>query len=109
MKKLILIIIALTIIVSTPSCNLNGKATLIVKNVGELSISARVERAEVQLNPGEEEHFVMTWPGKKDMNSNLSIYAIAYRETMWENTNFWIKNGETKLLEVGFDRPEITK
>ena len=110
MKRLILVITAITFLIVLPACKYNGEATVIVKNVGVLTASVKVETAEVQLGPGEEEEFTITWPGSgNDMNINLSVYPLAYRETMWESTNFWIKDGETKYFEIEFYPPELSK
>ena len=109
MKKLILILIVLAALVILPSCKLNGEATVIVRNIGDLALEVTVERAKVTLRPGEETEFTLTWPGKQDMNSNLSYSAIAYKEILWDSINFWISNGETQTYELEFYTPELTQ
>jgi len=109
MKKLILVLVILTTLITLPFCNFNGEAKVIVKNIGELTISVTIETAYVTLYPGEQDEFTITWPGKKDTNLNLSYVATAYRELLWDNINFWIKNGETKIYELEYYKPEITE
>ncbi|MEN8223713.1 MAG: hypothetical protein ABFR36_10735 [Acidobacteriota bacterium] len=109
MKKLILVLIVLATLVILPSCKFNGEATVIVRNIGDLSIRVTIERSTVALDPGEEEEFKLTWPGKDDINSNLSYSAIAYQEILWDSINFWIKDGETKIFELEYYTPEITR
>ncbi len=110
MKRLILLILVITFLMVLPACKYNGEATVIVKNVGDLTAFVELENAEVTLSPGEEEEFIITWPGGgNDMNLNLNIFPLAYRETMAESTNFWIKDGETKYFEIEFYTPELSK
>ena len=100
MKRVVLIITALVVLIILPACKYNGEASVIVKNVGNLTASATIENAQLIINPGAEEKFTITWPGRDDMNLNLSTFPLAYKETMWESENFWIKNGETKYIEL---------
>ncbi len=109
MKKLILILIVLATLVILPSCKFNGEATIIVRNIGELAVTVTIERSTVTLYPGGEEEFKLSWPGKDDINTNISYSAIAYKETLWESINVWIKNGETKIFDIEFYTPEITE
>ena len=109
MKRLFLVITVLAVLVVLPGCKFNGEATIIVKNVGELAISVEIERSRVNLAPGEEEQFDLSWPGKQDVNTNVSYYALAYQETLWDSINVWISNGETKIFELEFYTPEITE
>ena len=109
MKKLILILTVLAALVILPSCSFNGEAVVIVRNIGDLAIEVTIERSKVTLYSGEEEEFKLTWPGKDDMNSNVNYNAIAYRALLWDSINFWIKDGETKVFEIEYYTPEITK
>lgn len=109
MKRVVLIITVLIVLIILPACKYNGEATVMVKNVGDLTASVQIENAQLVISPGEEEEFTITWPGRDDMNLNLSTYPLAYKETMWENENFWIKNGETKYFEIEFYTPETTE
>ena len=109
MKRLILVVSVLVALVVLPACKFNGEATIIVKNVGELAISVEIEGVRVSLTPGEQEQFDLSWPGNGDINTNISYYALAYRETLWDSINMWISDGDTELIEVEFYPPEITK
>ena len=109
MKRQVLVIMVLMILVILPSCKFNGKATIIVKNIGGLTLSVQIERSTVSLAPGEQEQFDLSWPGKGDINTNISYYAPAYKEKLWDSINVWISNGETKVFELEFYTPEITK
>jgi len=109
MKKLILILTVLATLVILPSCSFNGEAIIIVRNIGDLAIEVTIERSKITLYSGEEEEFKLTWPGKGDINSNVSYNAIAYKETLWDSINFWVKDGETKVFEVEYYTPETTK
>jgi len=99
----------LATLVILPSCKYNSEATVIVRNIGELAINVIIERTEIILYPGEEEEFTMTWPGKQDVNSNLNYNASAYPNLLWDSINFWISDGETRVFEVEFYRPDLTR
>ncbi len=109
MKRLILVITAITFLIVLPACKYNGEALVVVTNIGDLTINVILERVLVTLEPGEKEEFELSWPGKEDMHINVTTYPLAYKNTMGENNSFWIKNGETKYFEIEFYPPELSK
>ena len=106
MKGTLLIIIASVILILLPACNYNGKATIIVKNIGDLTTIVEVESSKIALSPGQQEEFTLTWPGHDDVHTNMVSYPPAFKETMWDSKSIWLKNGETKYFEVEFYIPE---
>ena len=108
MKKLFLVLVILIIFVTLPFCSFNGEATVIVKNVGKLTLEVKIDKANSTLFPGMQDEFTITWPGKKDVNLNLSYYAKAYANILWDSINFWIKDGETRIYELEYYKPELT-
>ncbi len=109
MKKILIIVMAVAILFVVPACNYNGKATVIVKNIGTLTVSVSIEYNSIYLAPGASEEFTLTWPGHDDMHSNIASYAVAYKETLWNSISFWIGDGETKTFEIEFHAPESSE
>lgn len=109
MKRVVLIIMTLVVLIILPACNYNGEATVIVKNIGDLTIFVQLENSTMILYGGDEEEFTITWPGKDDVHLNLTTYPLAYKETIWDDQNFWVKDGEIKYIEIEFHSPELTK
>ncbi len=109
MKKRILVLVILATLITFPFCNFNGKAKVIVKNIGELTLEVKIDQATSTLYPGMQDEFTITWPGKNDANLNLSYYAKAYATILWDSINFWIKDGETKIYELEYYKPELTE
>lgn len=106
MKKIIfLTVIAISFLFIT-SCNYNGSATVIVKNIGSLTIVARLEYSQLTIPSGGEDTFKVKWPGHDDMHVNLITYPTAYKATMGGSVSIWLKNGETKTVEIEYYPPE---
>ncbi len=106
MKKTVILITLIASLMLFSSCNYNGKATIIVKNVGPLTIMAIVEYSQMKIFPGGEETFKISWPGHDDTHINLITYPTLYRVSMGESLSIWIKNGETKTYEISYYPPD---
>lgn len=106
MKKILFLILGLFLVLSITSCGYNGSATIIVKNVGTLTIVAVVENTPLTIVAGSEETFKIKWPGHNDMHVNLITWPTAYKNTMGGTISIWLKNGETKSFEVEYYPPE---
>lgn len=90
-----------------PSCNYNGTGTIIVKNIGPLTIMAELEYSSVRVGPGSETEFKLTWPGHDDMHTNLITYPTAFKATMGDSKSIWISNKETLTFEIAYYPPEV--
>jgi hypothetical protein len=101
MKKIILIISVLVLVLAGSQCNYNGEATLVVINLGELTITAKVEYATNFIYPGERGTFNLTWPGHDDMHINLITYPVNNPEK-GESLSLWMEDGETREIEVAY-------
>jgi len=103
MKRIIPAVLLVVLFALTGGCifNYNGEATIIVRNIGELAIFARVETGYYVLEVGESGTFELTWPGHDDMNINLTTYPVG-RPGVGENQNFDIKDGETRTFDIAY-------
>jgi len=107
MKKIIIpSILSLLILNSCFLFNYNSEATVIVRNIGELTFRAEMEGTIVPVHPGGEEEFSLTWPGKDDMHINLWTFITGF-EDVNKYEHFWIANGETKTFEFAFYLSDI--
>ena len=92
-------------IIPLVSCNYNGSANIIVKNIGSLTIVAQVEYTQITIGPGGENKFKIKWPGHDDMHVNLITYPTAYKNSMGESISIWLKNGEDQTYEIEYYPP----
>jgi len=107
MKKLILIsVLSLFMISGCFIFDYNGNAEVIVRNIGELVMYAQIETGYSIIEPGEEDTFKMSWPGHDDLNVNLITYPYQHPE-IGKSDNFEIKDGETKIIEMGYYLEDI--
>lgn len=91
----------LVLLVLASQCNYNGEATLVVINLGELTITAKLEYSTIIIYPGEQRTFNLTWPGHDDMHVNLITYPINNPEK-GKSESIWIKDGEHRVIEVAY-------
>lgn len=85
----------------------NGNATIIVRNIGELTMYAQIESGYSVIPPGEEDTFTLTWPGHDDMNVNLITYPYQHPE-LGDSMNFDISDGEEKIIQKGYYIEDLT-
>lgn len=102
-------ILSITLFVMLSGCfifDYNGEAEVIVRNIGELEMYARIETGYSIIPAGEEDTFNLTWPGHDDINVNLVTYPSQHPE-VGENLNFDVADGETKIIEQGYSISDI--
>ncbi len=101
MKRLIYISILVLVVILAASCNYNGKATIKVRNVGELTVTVRMQTAISYISPGGEDIFELEWPGHADQTINF----VAYPQNQPEKAEYkviTVKDGDYLEFEVAF-------
>lgn len=105
LKYLPIFILLIFVSMVSVSCNYNGKATIKVTNVGELTVTLRIyiglDQAFTILDPGEYEVYEFEWPGHK----NQQVTYIRYPkddDTRQIIENLTLKDGDYLELEVEF-------
>jgi hypothetical protein len=110
MKKILPITFMFIFFLMFSGCNIfdyNGKASIILKNIGELIMYAQVESGYSVIEPGEEDTFKLTWPGHDDMLVNLITYPYHHPE-VGETQHFYISDGEEKVIQKGYYMEDLT-
>lgn len=108
MKKIIpMILLAFLVSNGCFIFDYNGNATIILQNIGEITIYAQLETGYSVIPPGEEDTFTLTWPGHDDQHVNLITYPYQHPE-LGENQQFYISDGEEKIIQKGYYIEDFT-
>lgn len=101
MKRSIYITILVAAALLAASCNYNGKATIVVKNVGELWVTVRILDGITHIPPGGEDIFDLEWPGHADQTVQIVAYPRGEPEKA-EAQVITVKDGDYLVFEVEF-------